>query len=112
MLPYLHRLNSKEISKVYNEGKKYRGEFGMLVVLQSKENIAQFAFVVNKKIGNAVLRHRMTRLLREITMEVIKEHDFENKPFKCQYIAFKYCDNYEKLKEEYSEQIKTAFRDS
>lgn len=109
MLPKIHRLNSKYLKNIYQEGKKYRGEFGMLVVKEFVNTSPQFAFVVSKKIGNAVQRHRMTRLLRQITFETLKEYDLLNKGFKCQYIAFKYCDKYEELKREYSEQIKRAF---
>lgn len=112
MLPYIHRLDSKHLKSIYNDGKKYRGEFGMLVVKEFDTGPCQFAFVVSKKIGNAVQRHAMTRLLRQITIETVKEYGLENKPYKCQYIAFKYCNTYEKLKEEYSEQIRMAFTNS
>ena len=75
MLPKENRLNQKYIKTLYEQGIKFRGEFGMLIVkeyLDTKET--QFLFIVSKKIGNAVQRHRMTRLLREITKENLKKY--------------------------------------
>jgi len=109
MLPSKHRLDAKYFKKIYTEGKKYRGEYGMLVTKDSNQEYAQFAYVISKKIGNAVQRHRMTRLLRQITLETLSTYSLEQKPLQCQYVGFKYCDSYEKLKEEYSKQIKEAF---
>ena len=109
MLTRQHRLNAKYFKQVYNEGKKFRGEFGMLVARNYENDIPQFGFVISKKIGNAPQRHRMTRLLRQITRETLTENNLNERNFQCQYIAFKYCDNYEILREEYSKQIKDAF---
>ncbi|MDX9738748.1 MAG: ribonuclease P protein component [Candidatus Dojkabacteria bacterium] len=109
MLTHQHRLNAKHFKQVYNEGKKFRGEFGMLVAREYDSDVSQFAFVVSKKIGNAPERHRMTRLLRQITREILTEYNLKERNIQCQYIAFKYCDNYAILKEEYSKQLKEAF---
>jgi ribonuclease P protein component len=110
MLPLRFRLNARQFKTIYNSGEKYRGEFGMLVV---KRDLAvsnpKFGFVVSKKIGNAPTRHRMTRLLRNISMEIIKEYGLQEKPYLCQYIAFKFTDSYSVLKEEYGKQILKAF---
>ena len=110
MLSKEYRLELKNIPKVYKEGKKFRGEYGMLVVKRLEIQNFQFAFVVSKKIGNAVQRHKMTRLLREITREFLQK--VEEKKLACQYIAFKYCDNYEKLRKEYFKQLEDAFKSS
>ena len=110
MLSKEYRLELKNLSKVYKEGKKFRGEYGMLVVKRLDIQNPQFAFVVSKKIGNAVQRHKMTRLLREITREFLQKT--EEKNLACQYIAFKYCDNYEQLSKEYFKQLEDAFRSS
>ena len=109
MLTHQYRLNAKHFKQVYNEGKKFRGEFGMLVARSYDKDIPQFGFVISKKIGNAPQRHRMTRLLRQITREMLTEYNLKERNLQCQYIAFKYCDNYEVLKEEYSKQLKDAF---
>jgi ribonuclease P protein component len=110
MLPKKHRLNQKYFKEVYTSGKKNRGNFGMLVVKNSPNSKStQFGFVLSKKIGNAVQRHRMTRLLRQITYDILKKYELFDTTFQCQYIAFKYCDNYEELYNEYSKQIIDAF---
>lgn len=108
MLSKKYRLDAKYIPQIYKEGRKFRGEYGMLVVKQFEMENPKFAFVVSKKIGNSVQRHHMTRLLRNITYECIKEFTLE-KGLGCQYIAFKYIDGYEELKKEYSRQLKEAF---
>ncbi|PKN02463.1 ribonuclease P protein component [Candidatus Dojkabacteria bacterium HGW-Dojkabacteria-1] len=108
MLPKKYRLEPKNLQKIYKEGKKFRGEYGMLVVKELNINNPQFAFVVSKKIGNAVQRHKMTRLLRQITTEFLTK--VEDSKLASQYIAFKYSDNYEELKKEYLKQLKDAFR--
>lgn len=108
MLSKKYRLEAKYFPRIYKEGKKYRGMFGMLVVKPLEIDNPQFAFVVSKKIGNSVQRHHMTRLLRQITHECIKEFNLE-KNLGCQYVAFKYTDIYEELKKEYSRQLKEAF---
>ena len=106
MLPHQKRLNPNEIKKVLNKGKKYRGEYGMLISVKANDKDSKFAFVVSKKIGNAVQRHRMTRILREITKEFNNE-----KSIKGVYVAFKYCDNYEELKKEFISQYIKATGD-
>ena len=109
MLSKKYRLEAKYLPGIYKEGKKFRGEYGMLVVKPLDIENPRFAFVVSKKVGNSVQRHRMTRLLRQITHEYIKEMNIDDQRLGCQYIAFKYADKYEELKKEYSEQIKKAF---
>lgn len=112
MLPKKYRLESKNLSKIYKEGERLRGEIGMLVVKPLEIENPQFVFVVSKKVGNSVQRHRMTRLLRQITIECIKELNIDKHRLGCQYIAFKYIPNYEKLKKEYSKQIEEAFKNT
>jgi ribonuclease P protein component len=84
----------------------------MLIAIESNVNHPQFGFVVSKKVGNAVYRHRMTRLLRQITVDTLKKNNLENTSFQCQYVAFKYSDNYDELSKEYSKQIIDALSNS
>lgn len=103
MLSKKYRLSSKEFPNVYKNGKKIKGEYGMLVSIPSTLPYPQFGFVVSKKIGNAVKRHKMTRRLRNICMELMKEGKVRN--MKYQYIAFKYADEYGLLKEDFSGEL-------
>ncbi len=45
----------------------------------------------------------MTRLLRAISMELVKERNLEG--FSFQYVAFKFCNDYKTLKEEFTKQL-------
>lgn len=105
MLPKRHRLPAKDFQNLYKSGFKVKGKYGMLISKQNTKNIPLFGFVVSKKIGNAVQRHRMTRLLRVISMDAIKEIDLaQGRSF--QYIAFEFCGIYKDLKKEFFSQVK------
>lgn len=95
MLPKKYRLLAKEFRTLYSRGTKYRGKYGMLIAFPSTLS-PRFGFVVSKKIGNAVQRHRMTRLLRVVCLELSKEVNL--KGFDFEYIAFEFCNSKEELK--------------
>ncbi|NTV77823.1 MAG: ribonuclease P protein component [Clostridiales bacterium] len=76
MLPKKYKLPAKDFRYVYSKGLKFRGQYGMLVALASSST-PKFGFVLNKKVGNAVQRHRMTRLLRVIVMELVQELELD-----------------------------------
>ncbi len=104
MLPKKNRLSKKEFSKLDRNAQKFRGEYGMVVIEQYEQDTPKFGFIVSKKIGDAVQRHRMTRLLREIAKEYLEDAHY----IKGVYIAYKYCDNYEKLKKDFDFNFKNA----
>lgn len=105
MLPKKFRLPVEKFDDVYKNGKKFRGQYGMFIVLKNKIINPRFCFVLSKKIGNAVLRHRMTRLLRVIVMEIVNEKNLGNTGKDFQYIAFKYCNKKILLKEDILNQL-------
>lgn len=107
MLPKKYRLPAKAFRNVYTRGLKFRGQYGMLVATPSQS--LRIGFVINKKIGNAIKRHRMTRLLRVSFLELVKELNIENRPLDLEYVAFEFCDSKETLKVEFEKQIKQAF---
>lgn len=100
MLPKNFRLPPKSFDKVYRNGVKKRGNYGMIVYVENEVNNPRFGFVVSKKIGNAVFRHRMTRLLRVVMMEIVNEKNLHSLAKDFQYIAFKFCDKKNVLKED------------
>lgn len=108
MLPKKYRLAAKDFRYVYSNGVKFRGKYGMLVA--SSSNRTKFGFVVSKKVGNAVQRHRMTRLLRVISMELVKQYTLDGIKLNFEYIAFLFCDNYSELKSELELQLKSAIK--
>lgn len=104
MLPKKYRLDSSYFNQVFKNGFKAKGKFGMLVGLNIKGiNQPSIGYVVSKKIGNAVFRHKTTRRLRNISMEYFNS----NKDLKgnYQYIAFIFPENYEDLKKEIFDQF-------
>lgn len=111
MLPKKYRLPAKEFQLLYKNGFRARGKYGMLISKQGTSQNPLFGFVVSKKIGNAVKRHRMTRLLRAISMEIIKELKIETKGVLFEYIAFEFCDNYASLKEELLNQTRRCLEE-
>jgi ribonuclease P protein component len=81
----------------------------MLVVLPYSSGITpKFGFVVSKKIGNAPQRHRMTRLLRVIVHESVKELDLNDNGYVYEYIAFKFCNDYHTLKKSFQSLLKKS----
>ena len=84
----------------------------MLICLKQDNNVSlknpQFGFVVSKKIGNAVYRHKFTRLLRNISMDAVNELNIKDLPIQIQYVAFEFCDDYSILKKEFYKQIKSV----
>jgi ribonuclease P protein component len=94
---------------VYSKGIKYRGEYGMLIASHSTAS-SRFGFVLNKKIGNAVQRHRMTRLLRVIVLELVDELSLDQYKYSFEYVAFKFCNSKEDLKIELLNQFKTTIK--
>lgn len=107
MLNKKYRLPVNQFPVVYKSGRKIRGKYGMLIALK-KEGIPtpQFGFVVSKKIGGAVQRHRFTRILRVAVSECVKEMGLDNCGYIFQYVAFEFCDSKDTLKQELQNQLK------
>ena len=56
---------NREFRKVYRAGKTRGSRFLVMVVLKDCEGPTRYGFSVSKKVGNSVIRHRVTRLFRE-----------------------------------------------
>lgn len=109
MLPKKYRLSAKDFRYVYSKGIKYRGKYGMLIASRSSST-PRFGFVLNKKVGNAIQRHRMTRLLRVSAMELVKEMELDNYKYNFEYVAFEFCNIKEDLKAELKGQLQSAIK--
>ncbi len=107
MLNKKYRLPVNQFPIVYKNGKKIRGKYGMLIGLKAENTSAPlFGFVVSRKIGGAVQRHRFTRILRVAVAESIKEMELDNCAYIFQYVAFEFCDKKDVLKKEVENQLK------
>ena len=54
-----------DFSRVYETGKSYANRLLVLYVLKNDTNRNRIGISVSKKVGNSVVRHRLTRLVRE-----------------------------------------------
>lgn len=54
-----------DFRNVYQNGKSYANKYLVMYVLKNKEEINRIGISVSKKVGNSVVRHRVTRLVRE-----------------------------------------------
>lgn len=69
MLSAQHRLRKrKEFGYIYKKGKiAFSQSFNVLYVKSNRENF-KMGFSISKKIGNAVVRNKVKRILRNIVM--------------------------------------------
>ena len=56
--------NNREFQKVYRAGKTRANRYLVMVVAKG-EGPSRYGFSVSKKVGNSVMRHHVTRYLRE-----------------------------------------------
>jgi ribonuclease P protein component len=112
VLPKQYRLPKEKFQYIYKNGKKLRGKYGMLVFVESKDlNNPQLGIVVSKKIGNAVMRHKMTRLIRNIFFNTVNNDEkLKVSPTLLQYVAFEYCEDYHLLEKELVSQLEKALK--
>ena len=54
-----------DFQKVYGNGKSYANKYLVMYVLKNECNKNRIGISVSKKVGNSVIRHRITRLIRE-----------------------------------------------
>ena len=56
---------NRDFQKVYRHGTSYANRFLVMYILDNKSDKNRLGISVSKKVGNSVVRHRITRLIRE-----------------------------------------------
>ena len=56
---------NRDFQNVYRHGKSYANKYLVMYVLENHTEGNRLGISVSKKVGNSVVRHRITRLVRE-----------------------------------------------
>lgn len=56
---------NRDFQFIYRNGKSYGNKYLVMYVLSCEKNRNRVGISVSKKVGNSVVRHRLTRLIRE-----------------------------------------------
>lgn len=62
-----HLRRNSQYTRVYSEGRALVNYLLVMKFLANQSEITRFGFSVSKRVGKAVVRNRIKRLLREIT---------------------------------------------
>lgn len=57
--------SNSDFQKVYREGKSLANRYLIMYILENQRDRNRLGISVSKKVGNSVVRHRITRLIRE-----------------------------------------------
>lgn len=57
--------NNEDFRKVYGAGNSRANRLLVMYILENKTDTTRFGISVSKKVGNSIVRHRLTRLIRE-----------------------------------------------
>ena len=58
-------MKNKDFQIVYKNGKSYANKYLVMYLLNNNKEESRLGISVSKKVGNSVVRHRVTRLIRE-----------------------------------------------
>ena len=57
--------NNREFGKVYNHKESFANKFLVMYLRSNDLDYSRIGISVSKKVGNSVVRHRITRLIRD-----------------------------------------------
>jgi len=58
-------MKNKDFQIVYKKGKSYANKYLVMYILENNSKENRIGISVSKKVGNSIIRHRITRLIRE-----------------------------------------------
>ena len=56
---------NRDFQNVYRKGKSYANRYFVMYILKNETEKNRLGISVSKKVGNSVIRHHLTRLVRE-----------------------------------------------
>ena len=56
---------NRDFQRVYHDGKSFANKYLVMYVLENQTSQNRIGISVSKKVGNSVIRHHITRLVRE-----------------------------------------------
>lgn len=57
--------DNRNFQNVYRNGKSYANKYLVMYVIENGTDMNREGISVSKKVGNSIVRHRLTRLIRE-----------------------------------------------
>ena len=66
MKQFISLKNSLEFGNVYKQGKSYANKYLVMYITDNNLEINRLGISVSKEVGNSIVRHRITRLIREV----------------------------------------------
>ena len=69
---------NRDFQVVYRKGKSLANKYIIMYVLKNDSDTNRLGISVSKKVGNSVVRHRLTRLIRE-------SYRLKEEKFQCGY---------------------------
>lgn len=58
-------MKNKDFQIIYKEGKSYANKYLVVYIRENNTDQNRLGISVSKKVGNSIVRHRLTRLIRE-----------------------------------------------
>lgn len=70
---YITLKKNSEFRRLYSKGRFFQSPLIVTYVIKTKRNCVRIGITTSKKIGNAVLRNRSRRIIREAYLSVLPE---------------------------------------
>lgn len=94
--------NTSEFREVYEKGRSSANRLLVMYVMKNGTEEKRLGISVSKKVGNSIVRHRITRIIREcfvkagpdlpegVTIVIVARNQAAGKNFSDLYDAFRY----------------------
>jgi len=67
--------HARDVQRVYEEGRSWAHKLLVLIVRPNELNVTRIGVTASRKLGNAVVRNRAKRLMREAARHVYTQFD-------------------------------------